>query len=624
MKNQKEKRKRQKLSSIFSNNFYMLKKIYRMVPEYFFWTVINIFWWAFAHSTNGIYTYYILNSVGNGSPFIRTAKIIGILALVKLIIYGSEKLYGYIKHPLIKQKVHLKMHEELFEIARSADLAAFDDPEYYNDFVWAMNESDTRALGVVATTEKFFNHFLAFGTLTTLLVSIDYRIAILIVVSGILSMILRQAGNKVWYEQKKKQNPLWRKDAYINRVYHQADYAKELRITHANDLIMREFDENNEKLEETATHYGKRYFMIYKVFGSILSEATYFGIMLFMFAELMNGKIEIGGFAAAVSVIWQVRWLFTDMINSLTEYSEHSLYIEKYREFIRQKPTLSGGELMPSPFESMEVRDVSFSYEFTNHARYKYHDKDDEKPEETPIKEALRHIDLSIRRGEKIAFVGYNGAGKTTLIKLLLRLYDPTDGEILYNGKPLRDYNSDGMRSKIGVVFQDFKIYAASIAENVINGIYDEKSDKETVLSALHAADFDDKLSSLPDGINTVLTREFDDNGTNLSGGEAQKVAIARVFAHPFELIIMDEPSSALDPMAEYNLNRSIMENAADRTVIFISHRLSTTKMADKIYMLDGGRIIESGTHDELMEQNGKYAEMFNLQAEKYKKQEEE
>jgi ATP-binding cassette subfamily B protein len=282
---------------------------------------------------------------------------------------------------------------------------------------------------------------------------------------------------------------------------------------------------------------------------------------------------------------------------------------------------VSGDEEVP-PFASLELRNVSFTYDFSDKPRYEFHDADHKMPEtESGRGDALRHVDLTLRRGEKIAIVGYNGAGKTTLIKLLMRLYDPTEGLVLWNGRDLREYDTEQLRGRIGTVFQDFKIFAASVGENVMGGRYDPESDEETVRTALDAAGFTEKLRELERGIDTTLTREFDDHGTNLSGGEAQKVAIARVFAKPFELIIMDEPSSALDPVAEYELNQAILRYAADKTVIFISHRLSTTRMADRIYMFDSGALCEVGSHDELMKRDGKYAEMFRLQAEKYREE---
>lgn len=176
-------------------------------------------------------------------------------------------------------------------------------------------------------------------------------------------------------------------------------------------------------------------------------------------------------------------------------------------------------------------------------------------------------------------------------------------------------------RRRIGVVFQDYHIFAATVAENVLGADYRGPEDDATVLKALEKATFSDKLQTFQNGLNTLLTKEFDDNGENLSGGESQKVAISRVFARPYDLIIMDEPSSALDPVAEYELNKSIAAYAEEQTVIFISHRLSTTRIADRIYMFSDGRIIESGSHEQLLAQNGEYAKMFRMQAEKYTQQ---
>ena len=199
-----------------------------------------------------------------------------------------------------------------------------------------------------------------------------------------------------------------------------------------------------------------------------------------------------------------------------------------------------------------------------------------------------------------------------------MRLYDPSSGNIEYNGRDIREYKLDEYRTNFGTIFQDYKVFAATVAENVLGEEYSPEKE-DTVFGALHRATFDNKLADLPNGIHTNLTREFDEEGVNLSGGEAQKVAIARAYARDCDLIIMDEPSSALDPISEYELNHSIKDNAQDKTVIFISHRLSTTRMADRIYMFEDGRIVEHGSHDELMRAGGQYARMFELQAEKYR-----
>lgn len=215
-----------------------------------------------------------------------------------------------------------------------------------------------------------------------------------------------------------------------------------------------------------------------------------------------------------------------------------------------------------------------------------------------------------------MAFVGENGAGKTTLVKLLMHLYDVTDGSICYGGHDIREYGTGEYRERIGAVFQDYQIYGATLAENVLMDEV-EVGDRERILEALKQADFEKRLSRLPDGPDTNMTREFREDGTMLSGGEAQKVAIARMFVRTGKqfLAILDEPSSALDPLAEYQLNTNMMKNAGDAAVIFISHRLSTTRDADRIYMFENGRIIEQGSHQELMRLGGKYAAMFEKQA---------
>ena len=215
-------------------------------------------------------------------------------------------------------------------------------------------------------------------------------------------------------------------------------------------------------------------------------------------------------------------------------------------------------------------------------------------------------------RYEKVALVGYNGAGKTTLTNLLLRLYDPTDGGIKIDGEDIRDYTIESHRDRFSAVFQDFQLFSCNVGENVA---LDKNADENRVIEALGHSGF---TKVLPKGIVSELLREFDDDGVMLSGGESQKVAIARAFYKNCPYVILDEPSANLDPVAEYNLNSAMMQAAANKTVIFISHRLSTTVNADKIYVMENGRIIESGSHDELMAAKGEYYRLFTTQAQNY------
>lgn len=610
------KRPRQKFTSIFKNNAAMIGKIARYTPVYFFLMLAEGVIWGFIHSAESVFNYNLLNTV-DGGEFHYAVKIIAVMASFWILAYIFDKWYWCIMNPLIKRKLHLRMHEEMFVKARSLDLSCFDDPEFYNDFVWAMNESDQRAVNVMEDTGKLINRIVASATLFTLLFTVDPIIALILFLSSAVTVISNLIANKVSFMHSKETNPLWRKKDYINRVYHLSDYAKELRIRRADELLMADYDENTEKIIAAEKKYGKKYFLLYGLGWNAVGTVTNYAVILYMIVMLSRGELAVGGFAASVGMIWRIRWLLVDLIDRITKYPKHSLYIEKYLEFMRFEPQIKDGITDIPDFESLEFRDVSFSYEFSAHPKYAFHDEDYTPPEKKNGKEALKHVSLKLSKGDKIAIVGYNGAGKTTLIKLIMRLYDPTEGEILYNGINIKEFDPEAYRKKIGTVFQDFKIFAASIAENVMNGEYCD-GDEKTVKNALQKADFTEKLESLDVGVNTHLTREFNDKGTNLSGGEAQKIAISRVFAKEYPIVIMDEPSSALDPMAEYNLNQSILHNTEGKTVIFISHRLSTTRIADKIYMFDNGRLIEEGSHTELLNMNGKYAEMFHVQSEKY------
>ena len=613
------KRKRQKLFNIIRNNLIMIGKIAKHTPLYFVFMILDGAIQGLIHSAATVFNYNLLNAVDEGLDFSYAAKIIVFMALFYSFAYAFDKLYRCVINPLLKQKLHLRMHEELFVKSHSLDLSCFDDPEFYNDFVWAMNESDKRAVEVVEDTGRLISRIVSSFATFGILFTIDTVIATILFVASVITVAANLVGNKISFKHSKESNPLWRKKSYINRVYHLADHAKEIRIRHADELLMKEYDENTEEIIKVDRKYGKLYFLLYGLSWSTIGDLSFYSIILYMIYLLSTGDLLVGGFAASVSVIWSARWMLTDLTERLTKYPRHSLYIEKYLEFMRFEPRIAGKTADIPEFESLELRNVSFSYEFSSHPKYQFHEADHKVAKSDDIgKEALIGVNMTIRKGDKIAIVGYNGAGKTTLIKLIMRFYDVSEGEILYNGVNIKEYDPEAYRKRIGTVFQDYKIFATSLAENVLCREFRE-GDEQRVLDALECADFTSKLESLEGGIGTHMTREFNDKGTNLSGGETQKVAIARVFAREYPIVIMDEPSSALDPVAEYNLNQSILHTTEGKTVIFISHRLSTTRIADKIYMFDTGRLIEKGSHEELLAKSGKYAEMFELQSQNYK-----
>ena len=581
------------------NNIWLLKKVWQYTPGYVIWMVMEGVIWGINHSISIIYTQRLFEALGDGESFEELFRIILSYAVYLVFFYIFHNWYWYLYNPVIRQKLHIKMHADLFSQAVRIDLCKYDDPEFYNQFIWAMDKSYEHAVGMMEDTGKLVNRCVASATLTGVLLGVDKTVALLILASSLLRFYLTYEYNKTNLKCTEELNPLERKDEYIKRVFRLPDYAKDLRITRVQKPLMKEYVDNVDKQKGVTAQYGKRLSVIQSIsFG--LSMVVENGlIILVLYKVMVSGQLGLGGFAVAMNASWKMSWLLGDMVSRLMKYHEHGGFIEKMLTFLECKPQILNGTENASPFETLEIRNLHFAY-----------DKNKEK-------NVLQNVEMKIRKGEKIAIVGYNGAGKTTFTKLLMRLYDPDAGEILYNGKNLKEYDLKSLRSRMAAVFQDYRIFACSLAENVAGGSCEEK-ESERVREALNRSTFREKLEEMPADIQTQLTGEFDQTGTQLSGSEQQKVAIARTFYKDADLMILDEPSSALDPDAEYALNQAIMKNVTDKTVIFISHRLSTTRNADCIYMFDDGQIVERGTHEELMAANGKYAYMFQLQAEKY------
>ena len=316
---------------------------------------------------------------------------------------------------------------------------------------------------------------------------------------------------------------------------------------------------------------------------------------------LISHTISAGIFVVLVNAINQMVHSLEYLMHLFTTMQRDGMFVQNFRDFMDYEPKISQSQqgILPSGEpHTLELRHVCFTYEGSDQ----------------PV---LQDINLTLRPGETVALVGHNGAGKTTLIKLLLRLYDPTVGEILLDGVDIRRYSVEEYRRLFGTVFQDYRVFAMSAAENVLMHPV-QPQEYDSVAQALRNAGVYDKIMESPKGLDAMLTREFDDDGLVLSGGEFQKLAIARLYAAGCEFAVLDEPSSALDPIAEYEMFENLKKVCADKTVVFISHRLASAVLADQVYLLEHGRVIERGTHDSLMKANGHYAEMFQMQAKMY------
>ena len=598
----REKSKKHSPIRVWGNLRFMLRYSFKYTPSYLFVTLIEAFGRAAYHIIGILFTKYLFDAIEAGIDFetvlFRILLVAGYNAVFELFNKWRLEVYS----PKIKLTLHEGVQNELYRKARELDQSCYDDPEFYDDFIWAIRHADDHVAQVMSSIELFLNYTVSSVVILGILASIDWIVALVLICAVGFGFVIKNKLNKLRYEKNVEMNPINRKLEYIGRVFYLQDYAKELRQGGIAEHLQNDYRKTTESKIICIKKYMGKIFgftLLSTMLTSVLPSAGVTGYLIVRY--VVDPTLSLGGFSASINACYKLYWRINGIVTHLNEFHKQSLYIEKIKKFIEYEPTINGEDSIVPAFESLTVKNVDFVYPFT---------KD--------CKKTLKNLNFEIKKGEKIAFVGYNGAGKTTLIKLLMRLYDTTGGEILYNGRNVTEFEPEKYREHIGAVFQDYKVFAATVAENVMGGEYTDE-DEEAVLSALRAASFEDKLKQLPNGIHSQLTTEFSKEGVGLSGGESQKIAIARVFARPFELIIMDEPSSALDPIAEYELNQSILKNAEGKTVIFISHRLSTTRMADRIYMFDDGEIVERGSHEELMLLNGKYAEMYRVQAKKYK-----
>lgn len=500
-------------------------------------------------------------------------------------------------------KVSGAIQRELMEKAQKMDLKCYDIPEYYDDFIIAASQSEDMVCKAIMSVARIAASLIAMAVAGTLIITMDFVVAFFPIVGFLINITTRFAITKLEYNYEIEKAKIGRKADYSRRVFYQPEYAKEIKLTGIEEALLEQFHEAVKEEKAMAKKYGLKIALLSLInWIFVFTTFQYFAVPVYLaYLAIEKKAVQLGDVASLRNATNRISGWLDGMNYALVDFQKVGQYAERFRRFMDYEVNIEGCEgSVPIPEDdcTLELKNVCF--------RYKESDDD-----------VLKNINMTIRKGEKLALVGENGAGKTTLIKLIMRLYDVTEGSITFGGVDIRKLNIKQYRKKIGAIFQDFQIYGATLAENIKTDFVDE-GDTPDILAALEKADFGRKLSKLPEGLDTELTREFSDSGTMLSGGEAQKAAIARMFMRDMPIAILDEPSSALDPIAEYRLNNSMMENAEHQAVILISHRLSTTKDADRIVLLENGRIAESGTHKELIAGNGTYARMWNVQAEKY------
>lgn len=532
------------------------------------------------------------------------------LQLAIVLIGNLLSTLSNIVQQLLQEQVSNRVQLLILEKADTLDLAFFENPEFYDKMRQAADQSTYQPVSMISQTFSLFQTTVTMLSMIFLLLQLSWWLAIVALIVPIPAFFSSIHYGWRGFQRKRWQSPERRVMDYFNRLMTVDTYNKEIKLFTLGNFFVTQFKRLANKLyEEDKEIIVRRYLInfLWSALTGVANSAIYLYVALQVVLSL--GRISLGSLSRYTQAAVQAGQSFQGLLSGISSTYENNLYVNTLFEFLEYKPEIVSPP-KPQPLArakgskglDIEFRNVSFTYPG--------------KDAETHA--ALKNVSFTIHAGEAIAVVGRNGAGKTTIVKLLTRLYDPDEGEILIDGRNIKEYDLQELRGHVGVIFQDYVTYFLSARENIGVGRVNEIDNQELVSSAAKKSGANEVIEGLAEGYDTMLGRWFN-KGTQLSGGEWQKIALARAFIRDAGILVLDEPTSSLDARAEYEVFTHFRTLTGGRTTVFISHRFSTVRLADRIFVIEHGKIIECGSHKELMQLEGHYAELFNLQAEAYR-----
>jgi len=491
---------------------------------------------------------------------------------------------------------------EIHSRAISVDLGFYESPAYFDSLQRAREAGTQRPAQVVSTVLLLFKSALFLIAILVMLSGIEWRLLPAILLAMVAVLIIRLRFTKVLFQWQKNRIQLERRAGYLDWLMTSDFHAKELRLGDLGAHLKELYSALRQKIRKELYAIEQRK-AIAELIVSGLGTLIFTGAIAFLVMRTLANALSVGDLVLFVLLFRRAESSGKEFVNHVSKLYDDQLFLGQLFSFLSVEPEIKSPAtpaFLPGPISSgLQFEDVTFRYPSN---------KDP----------ALEGVNLAVKPGQVVALVGENGSGKTSLIKLMARLYDPTQGRITLDGQDIRDFDPVAYRQLFSVIFQDYSRYATTVSENIRFGDIRQPENTPRVIEAAKRADADRFLSTLEQGYDTPLTRMFDD-GRELSLGQWQRVALARAFFPTSEFIIMDEPTSAMDPRAEFELFENFREKIDGRAALIISHRLSTVRMADYTYVLDQGRIIEHGTHDTLVKAQGHYADLFERQGRYYR-----
>lgn len=505
---------------------------------------------------------------------------------------------------LLGSRLAHSIHLKVIRKAMSLDLRYFEDPAFYDKMQNARREVNYRPINMVNNSFLLVQNIITLLSAIVILLAFSPLVALVLFGTSVPAFVVQMRYSKLQFRLANWHAPEFRRKSYWEWLLTTDNAVKELKLFGLSEPLLKRYDEQFWNFYHEDTALARRRTFVSLLWGMV-ATASFYGAYAWVVWRTLQGAITLGDMTLYLTLFRQCQGYFRGVFDNVNQLYEGSLFMNNLVSFLKLEPDkvhLNGHQpqALPKPIRcGIEFRDVSFRY---------------------PDKEqwALRHLNLTIAPGEKLALVGANGAGKTTLVKLLTRLYEPTEGQILLDGVDLREYDIEELRRRIGVIFQDFVRYQTTARENIGFGQVTALEDEDRILEAARRGGADTVVTELKDGYDTMLGKWFD-KGQELSGGQWQKIALGRAFMRDGELLVLDEPTSALDAEREYEIFQRFRDLTAGKMALLISHRFSTVRMADKIAVLENGGLLEYGSHSELLALGGTYARLFNLQAEGYR-----